>query len=110
MILYHKDLTQQKWNKFSTYEQMANIGSDVLRAIKWKNENETESSRLAFERALELIDLTVEDPKNLKRLGEILRVRECLVDYIFGKNDYKSTDELWHNYFYAFNYLARKHT
>lgn len=107
MILYHKDLTQQKWNRFSTFEQMSNIGSDVFRAIKWKNENEIDSSRLAFERALELIDLTVEDPKNLKKLEEILRVRECLVDYFDGNNIYKSTDESWQNYFYQFNWAAR---
>jgi len=108
MILYHKDLTQQRWNGFSTYEQMANIGSDVFRAIKWKNKSEEKSARLAFERALELIDLTVEDPKNLKRLDEILRVRECLVDYFAGQNEFKSTDEFWKKYFMQFNYLARK--
>jgi len=107
MIVYHKDLTQQKWNQFSIFEQMANIGSDVFRAIKWKNKGEERSSRLAFERALELIDLTVEDPKNLKRLGEILRVRECLTDYFVGDNIYKSSESLWQNYFYQFNWAAR---
>ena len=110
MILYHKDLTQQRWNGFSTFEQMANIGSDVFRAMKWKDKGEVKSSRLALERALELIDLTVEDPKNLKRLEEILRVRECLVDYFAGDNIYGSTDKSWQNYFIAFNYLARKGT
>lgn len=63
-------------------------------------------SRKAFERALELIDLTVADPKNRRRLREILRTREALVDHFVYDNIYQTTDDIWQKYFFAFNYAA----
>jgi hypothetical protein len=35
-------------------------------------------------------------------------VREALVDYFFGSNEYHSTPEAWKKYFLAFTYAARK--
>jgi hypothetical protein len=46
------------------------------------------------------------DPKNRKRLKEIARVREVLVDTYFD-NQYHSSEKQWYNYFYSFNYAAR---
>jgi len=106
MLMHHKNLDIQKWFGKSLAEQMANIGSEVERTIIWKNKGDDKYSRLAFERALELIDITREDPKNRKRLREISRVREVLADWYFD-NEYKSTDKSWRNYFMAFNYFAR---
>lgn len=104
--IIHKELAAGRWFKLSLVEQMANIGSDVIRTIKWKNKKNTAYSQSAFERVLELIDLTVADPKNKHRLKEILRAREALVDYFVFDNQYASTDELWEKYFYSFNYAA----
>lgn len=105
-IIHHKGLTTKQWFLKSIFEQMANIGSEVERTIKWRNKNQ-KYSQMAFERCLELVDLTASDPKNKNRLKEILRSREALVDYFIGKNIYCSTDKLWQNYFYSFNYAAR---
>lgn len=104
----HKNLSTGRWFKFSLMEQLANIGSEVFRTISWKDKKNPEYSKQAFWRALELIDLTVDDPKNKFRLKEILRMRECLVDYFAGDNEYHSTDESWQKYFYAFNWAARR--
>ena len=104
--MQHKDLASGRWQKFSLLEQMANIGAEVGRAINWKNRNE-ENSKMAFERGLELLDLTIIDPKNKKRLKELLRVRETLADYFYFDNIYGSSDEKWNNYFYAFNYAVK---
>ena len=81
---------------------------DVKRAIYWRNNNNPEYSQQAFERALELMHLTIADPKHrgTGRLKELTRVRECLIDYFAFDNQYKSSDKLWHDYFYAFNYAA----
>lgn len=103
---YHVDLAAGKWETLKFAGQMANIGSEVERAIKWKNKNKPERSRLAFFRALELVDFTLMDKKNKDRLGELCRVREVLVDYFFADNQYKSTDEAWQKYFRAFNWMA----
>ena len=107
MSFQHKNATSGRWFQFSIIEQMANVGSEIFRAIKWKNEGNKEYSQSAFERALELFDLTIMDPKNRKRLKEITRAREVVVDYFFGDNIYGSTDENLEKYFYNFNYAAR---
>ncbi len=106
MTLLHHDLTKERWQRFSIFEQMANIGSEIGRAINWK-EKDKKRSEAAFERGLELLDLTIEDKKNTNRLKEICRLREVLVDYFCFDNVYGSSDEKWNNYFYAFNYAAR---
>lgn len=103
--LHHKNLTVEKWSKFTLVEQMANIGSEVGRAMKWRRKNK-DYYYLALERALELIDLTLADPKNKGRLKEVARMREVLVDYFYYENIYGSSDELWQKYFYGFNYAA----
>ena len=54
----HKKQFQGKWQKKSFLEQMANIGSEVYRAINWKNKGNGEYAQLAFERSLELFDLS----------------------------------------------------
>ena len=106
MTTFHKDLTIERWQKLSFFEQMANVGAEVGRAINWIK-NDKLRGESALDRGLELLDLTIEDRRNKKRLKELLLVRECLVDYFLFNNDYKSNDVLWGNYFYAFNYAAR---
>lgn len=106
MSFIHKELAGGRWFELSFLEQMANIGSEVFRTISWRDKNK-DYGRKAFERSLELFDLTAQDHRNKKRLKEIMRARELWVDYIYGGNQYKQTDVLWQNYFYAFNRAAR---
>lgn len=107
MNIQHKELASGKWNDLSFCEQMANVGSEVGRAINWRKKNNIDYSRLAFERALELLDLTIADRRNVKRLKEVVRLREVLADYFVFDNIYGSTDENLNNYFLAFNYASR---
>lgn len=107
MDYQHKNLASGGWQKLSFFEQMANVGSEVERTIKWKNKGNIEYSRMAFERALELLDLTIDNKKSASQLKELLRVRETLADYFAFSNEYGSTDKSWQNYFYAFNFAAR---
>lgn len=107
MVVYHKELASGRWFKIPFMEQMANIGSEIERTISWREKNK-EYSRQAFERALELLDLTIADRKNKKRLKELLRVREALADYFVFDNQYGSSDKLWKKYFFAFTWAVRK--
>lgn len=107
MEYQHKKLANGGWQKLTLIEQLANIGSEVERTIKWKNKGNVEYSRMAFERALELLDITIADPQNRKRLKELTRLREFLADYFAFGNDYQSSDKQWQNYFYAMNFAAR---
>ncbi|MCD4694296.1 hypothetical protein K8R62_02985, partial [bacterium] len=83
MNYYHKNLSNGKWNDFSFSEQMANVGSEISRALNWKNKSNLDYSKKAFERGLELLDFTISDLKNKNKLKELSRLREVLADYFY---------------------------
>ena len=99
---------KNRWLRFSLAEQMANIGSEVERALNWRAKDNADYAQKACERALELIDLTLGTTKKSTHLKEIARLREAIVDYFFGSNQFMSTENLWHNYFSYFTYAARR--
>lgn len=101
-------MAQGRWFGLTLHEQMANVGADVSRALKWRKLHNEQSSEAAFERALELFDLTLDDPKHKGRYKEIARAREVVCDFFVGDNEYRSTAKSLENYFYPFNYAARK--
>lgn len=107
MKYQHQELAAGRWQTIAFFEQMAHIGSEVERTISWRQKKNNLYSRKAFERALELLILTIADPKNKKRLKELTRLHEVLVDYFAGDNQFSSSDQLWQKYFYPFNYAAR---
>lgn len=104
--IIHKDLASGRWFTLSFVEQFANVGSDVERTVQWKKRGNTEYSQQALERALELLDLTIADPKNKRRLKEIVRVRDMFADHYMGINEFSFSDEYWQQYFFDFAYAA----
>lgn len=108
MSIQHQNLASGRWNKFSTVLQLANVGSEVERSISWRDRGNEKYATQAFARALELFDLTINDPKNLKRLKEILRARELFADFFVGDNIYHTTKNDWQKYFYFYNYASRR--
>lgn len=115
-ILQHNSILQT-WKNLSFPEQMANIGSEVERAMNWKEKGNSKFSQKAFFRALELFDLTLqsvanthnpETTSNLPKLTEISRSKEVFSDFFWGENQYHTTKKSWQKYFKQFNYLARK--
>ena len=107
MNYQHRKLAAGAWKKLSFAQQMANIGSEIERTIKWKEKGNEDFRRRAFERALELLDLSLRDGKNKTRLRELARLREMLSDQYFFENSYHSSDKDWRKYFYCFNFAAR---
>jgi hypothetical protein len=108
MNYQHKDLASGRWKTLSFVEQMANIGSEVERALNWRTKNNASYSQQAFERSLELIDLTLDSAGSFCRLKEITRMREAIVDYFIGTNQFMSSESSWRKYFSYFTYAARK--
>lgn len=108
MSYQHKDLAAGRWSQLSLVEQMANIGSEVERALNWRMKKNTDYAQKAFERALELIDLTLDSDKNYAHLKEIARMREAIVDYFFGTNQLMSSEKSWRNYFLPFTCASRR--
>lgn len=104
---YHA-ITQAQWGKLSLYEQLGNVGSEVSRAIKWRDRDK-KYFEMAIERALELLDFTIEDPRWKNRLKEICRAREFLCDAVCGDGRYHTTLEDLDRYFLQFALASRLH-
>lgn len=105
--MYHEGLAQGRWSAFSSVEQLANIGSEISRAFRWHEKNKREHTINAVYRALELIDLTVADPKWKYRLKELLRTREVFCDYFFGEDQYDLDPKMMEKEFYYYGFAAR---
>ena len=108
MTYQHQDLAAGRWRQLTFVEQVANIGGEVGRALSWRTKNNSGYAQQAFERALELLDLTLADAGSAARLRELARLRETLVDFFAGNNTYRSTEALWRQYFAPFTYAARR--
>ena len=108
MSYEHKQLAAGRWNQLSFLEQMANIGSEVERALNWKAKNNSSYCQKASRRALELVDLALEVAGTFPRRKELARLREAMVDYFFGENQFQSTEASWRAYFSHFTYAARR--
>jgi hypothetical protein len=106
MIVVHRELATGRWFALPLMEQLAHVGSEIERTMRWRSKGNTEYARRAFERALELLDLTIADAKHRSRLRELTRLREVLADYFWFDNRYGSTDESWGRYFHAFTQAA----
>ncbi|HZK48532.1 MAG TPA: hypothetical protein VFD74_02900 [Thermoleophilia bacterium] len=111
MSAHHRELAAGRWQEFSLVEQLANVGSEVERALSWTAKRNAAFSAKAFDRALELLDLTIRDPTHRHRLKELTRLREVLLDYFLGENEFSSTPSSWHRYFHPFGVAAalRRH-
>ena len=55
---------KDKWAAMDFISQMANIGSEVGRTLKWKQKGNTALAKNAFIRALDLFDLTIKVGRN----------------------------------------------
>lgn len=107
VIFKHKNLAAGRWFTLSLAEQMGNIGSEVWRVSRAKREGD-ERFWGAVERALELFDLTLDDPRRKGRRWEIARAREVFCDAVYGGQLYKSSLEGLVSYFDQFAMAATK--
>jgi hypothetical protein len=103
----HRDLAGGRWHELDLVEQLANVGSEVGRMLRWRERDRDRATR-AFERALELLDLTLADPRWRARLREIARARELLCDAAVGGHAYGTKLEDLDRYFLAFAAAARR--
>lgn len=93
MGTFHKNLSQERWNSLDIIHQILNISSELNRARNRLPERFSDK-QLSLERALELIDFSIEDRSkwNKGRLRELLRFRDLVAEnYVLKKS---SEDEL----------------
>ncbi len=110
MSCQHKSLAAGRWGKIPFLEQMANIGSEVERSLNWQEKNNMDYAGQAAVRAIELLDLTLDNIKGFPRLKEIARIREIVADYFFGGNLFHSAGTQLRKYFQHFTYAARRNS
>lgn len=106
MTPQHASLSAGRWQSLSLMEQLANIGSEVGRARRWQGPDPAAADR-AFIRALELLDLTIQDERWWRGRKELTRLRECLCDARHGGTDYATTYEALDRYLMPFAIAAR---
>ncbi len=103
-------VSENRWHTLTLAEQMANIGSEVGRAAKWQDKDNARFDGAA-KRAMELIDLTIEDPRWHSRLPELGRLKELFCDGVLRGKEYDSTLSDLESYFLPFMHIvARKYS
>lgn len=104
----HQGLQDGSWERMSVLEQMGNLGTEVARAARAKESGDDERGDGAFNRALELFELTIVDDRwRGPRRREICLVRELFIDFIAGENTYGESAESLDRYFMPFALAAR---
>ena len=102
----HAYLADGRWQALTLFEQMGNIGSEVGRTMRARG-NDVQAFQNAIARTLELIDLTIADPRHRKRLKEITRAREFFCDATSDDPRYDVTLSELDEYFLQFAIAAR---
>lgn len=109
MTFQHKTLAEGRWESMTLAEQMGNIGSEVSRASSAKKRGDNARAIQAFERGLELIDLTVrhcQKIRNFPAIKELLLARELMCDTFLDFNTYKNDLTSFQKYFDDFALAA----
>ncbi|MDD5457716.1 MAG: hypothetical protein PHV30_11895 [Candidatus Margulisbacteria bacterium] len=77
-MAYYQELSQQEWNNHSKYQQIMMIGTDLSKAKARIMETTFNDARQFYFRAIELVDLLINDPKWKAGIKEVLRFKEEL--------------------------------
>lgn len=107
----HPSLAAGRWHSLSLMEQLANVGSEVDRAVRAHAQGRHDRFERALDRALELFDLTATDPRwALHRRREILRAREQFCRVFFDATAESDLPGYLEKYFLQFAVVARRLT
>ena len=86
----------------SIQDQISNIGSEVLRADRWKQKGNHERMRTYYDTAISFLCLSIRDPKNAGGRNELNLCIDELADYFIGENLWGTTSETLKKYYNAF--------
>ena len=101
--MIHEPLAAGRWHQMTVAEQLGNVGSEYERVVRARQNGNKSRQASALGRYLELLDLTIADPRwNAFRKKELLRLREASCQGLMdGSLDF-------HKYFFQFALFARK--
>lgn len=105
----HAELAAGRWRTMTLVEQLANVGSEVDRAMRAHADGRPDRRDRALARALELFDLTAADERwRGPRRREVLRAREYVCGILFGETAEPGAAEFVRKYFLQFAVAARR--
>ncbi|MGI8401203.1 MAG: hypothetical protein ACR2NS_06310 [Gemmatimonadaceae bacterium] len=105
----HADLAAGRWSSLTLSEQLANVGSEVDRAIKAHEAGRSDRRDAAVNRGLELFDLTAADHRwRGARRREVLRAREEFCALFWGDGEQRGAAASLSRYFLHFALAARR--
>src|SRR5882762_3561173 len=108
MDALHPTLADGRWHTMTLAEQLGNVGSEYERALRWKQKGNAKYFEGAFARMLELLDLTIADPRwKNHRLKELTRLREVICDELVSETPEFNHPHDLRKYFLYFGILAR---
>jgi hypothetical protein len=92
-LIFHKGLTPEKWGSFGKAKQLLMIANELNRAKNNMREGGIIDAKECYERAFELLDLTIAVNKGRNFLYELLRFREILGAQYLEENLNESTNQ-----------------
>ena len=103
--------SRERWAAFSLEEQLANIGSEVGRAINARMKEDYPLMEGAINRALDLFlatfEVALKEKKDLHRIKEIIRARDEFMSLFYKDTfDIKEARKI-EAYFMNFAYIVR---
>lgn len=76
----------ERWRKFSKGQQLGAIAAEISRAKTWQNQDR-EKSLMAIERALELIDCSLDDSRWSGWRSMLYWLRNELAKFYLGRKE-----------------------
>ncbi len=105
--MIHESLAAGKWQTMTIAEQLGNAGSEFDRAWAWKQQGEQDKFESALARFLELMDMTITDPRWQGNRRKELSLAKKISDEALHSGDQRATEDLG-KYFLQFAILARR--
>lgn len=105
----HYRIDRQKWAKLSLLEQMGNIGSEVGRSIKAKQNGDQAAWQAALERTLDLFDATTDELVKFKSLRskEVFRAKDQYLQLFYNPASVEADSQKLEKYFIQLAIAAR---
>jgi hypothetical protein len=85
-LKYHKTLTKDKWAAYPFYKQILMIANELNRANNWIKNNDPVETRNCYDRAFELLYLTIGNLTARTKLKELVRFKEMLAKNYSAEN------------------------
>lgn len=80
----HASLSAERWARFDLGQQILQIGAEMQRGRKYLRAERAAELRACYERAMALVDLTVEVQRKPHLRRELLRWREVVAELYLG--------------------------